>query len=121
MRQHKSAVLLAAIVIVHAIRINYQITQHVSDVNDSTASGPGNNATFACDEGGGMSLQPPLLSHDSAAHHTRKDAIPQNIFLPCVNKHTGRRGDKPVSCGDGTASQEAPQQLRWGFELPESG
>ena len=39
----------------HAIRISYQITQHVSDV---TAFSRVNNATFACDAVGGGSLQP---------------------------------------------------------------
>ncbi len=51
----------------------------------------------------------------------RKDADPQNRFLSCGNEHTGRRGDKPASCGDDTALQEAPQQLRRECELPESG
>ncbi len=115
MRQHKSAVLPFAHV--HAIRISYQTTQHVSDV---TACSRDNNAPFACDVGGGSSLQ---RHHDKAAHHTRKDAIHPNLFLPCGNKHsdTGRRDDKPVSCEDDTASQEAPQQLRREFELPDSG
>ncbi len=99
---------LQVVALVHAIRISYQITQHVSDVAGGSY---GNNATFACDAGGGSGLQPPLLSRDSAAHHTSKDAIPQHHFLPRVNKHTGRRGDKSVSCEDDTASQEAPQQL----------
>ena len=116
MQQHKSAVLQVALV--HAIRISYQITQHVSDV---TASGPGNNATFARDAVGGSSLQPPLLSHDSAAHRTRNDAIRPNHFCLCVNVHTGRRDDKSVSCEDDAASQEAPRQLRRECELPESG
>ena len=114
--RHKSAVLQVALV--HAIRISYQITQHVSDV---TASGRGNNATFACNAGGGSSLQQHLLSHDSAAHHTLKDAVHPNRFRLCANAHTGRRGDKYVSCEDDTASQEAPQQRRRECELPESG
>ncbi len=116
MRQPKSADLPVALV--HALRISYQITQHVSDVTNRSGR---NNATFACDAGGGSSRQPPLLSHESAAHHTRKDEIPPNHFLPRVVAHTGRRADKPVSCGDDTASQEAPQQLRRECELPESG
>ncbi len=98
---------LQVVALVHAIRISYQITQHVCDV----AGGSYVTEPFACDAGGGSGLQPHLLSPDSAAHHTRKDAIPQHHFLPCVNKHTGRRGDKSVSCEDDTASQEAPQQL----------
>ena len=73
MLQHKSAVLPVALV--HAIRISYQITQHVSDVAVISRV---DNATFACDAGGGSSLQP---HHDSAAHHTRNDAIHPNIFL----------------------------------------
>ena len=112
MRQ-QSAVLPVALV--HAIRISYQMTQHVSDV---TASRPVNNATFAFDAGGGSSLQ---RHHDKAAHHTRKDAIHPNRFRLCANAHTGRRGDKSVSCEDDTASQEAPQQLRRECELPECG
>ena len=103
MRQ-QSAVLPVSLA--HAIRISYQITQHVSDV---TASGRANNATIASNAAGGSSLQ---RHHDKTAHRTRKDAIHPNRFLPCVNKHTGRRGDKSVSCEDDTASQEAPQQLR---------
>ena len=99
----------------HAIRISYQITQHVSDV---TAFSRVNNATFVCDAGGGSCLQ---RRHDQTAHHTRKDAMHPNPFLPCSNKHTGRRGDIPVNCEDETASQEAPQQIRRDFELPESG
>jgi hypothetical protein len=51
-----------------------------------------------------------------------KHAISQNHFLPCVSKHTGRRSDESVSCGDDAASQEAPQQLRRESEFfPESG
>ena len=113
--RHQSAVLLVALA--HAIRISYQITQHVSDV---TACSRGNNVTFTSDTVGGGSLQ---RHHDKAAHHTRKDAIHPYLFLPCGNKHsdTGRRDDKPVSCEDDTASQEAPQQLRREFELPDSG
>jgi hypothetical protein len=126
MRQHKSAVLHVA-AIVHEIRISYQITQNVSDV---TSSDRIQNITSACDASGGIDAgccrlshrrQPPLLSHDNAAHHTRNDAIDPNPFLPCVNVHTGRRGDKSVSCEDDTASQEAPQQLRRERELHESG
>jgi hypothetical protein len=116
MQQHKISILPVALVL--AIRISYQITQHVSDV---TASSRGNDATFACDAVGGGSLQPPLLSHDSAAHHTRNDAIRPNHFGLCVNVHTGRRDDKSVSCEDDTALQEAPQQLRRECELPETG
>ncbi len=114
MRQ-QSAVLPVALV--HAIRISYQITQHVSDVTIFTAV---NNATFAFDAVGGSSLQ---RHHDKtkAAHHTRKDAIYQNRFLPCANAHNGRRGGKSVSCEDDTASWEAPQQRRRECELPESG
>ncbi len=119
MRQQQSAV-LRFVALVHAIRVSYQIAQHVSDV---TAFSRSNNATFACDAGGGSSLQQQLLSQDKAAHHTRKDAIPQNNFLLNLHVmvHTGRRGDKSVSCGDDKASQEAPQQLRRESEVPEFG
>ncbi len=116
MQQHKSAVLPVALV--HAIRISYQMTQHVSDV---TAFSRGNNASFACDAGGGICLQQHLLSHDKAAHRTRTDAMHPNISLLCANVNTGRRGNKSVSCGDDKASQEAPEQLRRECELPESG
>ena len=44
-----------------------------------------------------------------------------NLFLPCGNKHTGSRGDMAGSCEDDTAKQEAPQQIRRKFKLPESG
>jgi hypothetical protein len=73
------------------------------------------------DVSGGSSLQPRFLSHDSAAHHSRKDAIHPSHFRLCIYVNTGRQGDKPVSCEDDTASQEAPQQLRRECELPESG
>ena len=106
------------VALVHAIRISYQITQHVSDV---TAFRPVNNATFACDAAGSGSLQPPLLSHNSAAHHTPNDAIHPIFFLLWVNVHAVRRESKSVSCVDDTASQEAPQQLRRECELPECG
>jgi hypothetical protein len=106
MQQQKSAVLRVSLV--HAICTRYYITQHVSDVASCSR---GNDASFACDAGGGSSLQPHLLSHDNAAHHARKDAIPPNHFRPCGNEHTGRRGDECVSCGNSTAAQEAPQQL----------
>ena len=71
--------------------------------------------------GGSISLQPHLLFHDKAAHHTRKDSIPPNHFLPCVIVHTGRRKDKSVRCDDDTASQEALQPLRRENELRECG
>jgi hypothetical protein len=108
MRQQQSAV-LHFVALVHAIRVSYQIAQHVSDV---TAFSRSNNATFACDAGGGSSLQQHLFSQDKSAHHTRKDAIPQKQILLHDIVHTGRRSDKSVSCGDDKASQEAPQQLR---------
>ncbi len=92
-----------------------EITQHVSDV---TALSRGNNATFACDAGSGSSLQ---WHHGKASHHTRKDAIHPKHFRLCINVLTGRGGDKSVSCGNDTASQEAPPQLRRECELPESG
>jgi hypothetical protein len=46
---------------------------------------------LACDAGGESILQPHIISHDKAAHHTRNDTISQNHFLPCGNEHTGRR------------------------------
>ena len=116
MRQHKSAVLQVALV--HAIRISYQITQHVSDV---TAFSRVNNATFACDAGGGICLQQHLLSHDKAAHRTRTHAMHPILLRLNANVNTGRRGNKSLSCGDDKASQEAPEQLRRECELPECG
>ena len=112
--RHQSAVLPVALV--HATRISYQITQHVSDV---AAFSRGNNATFACDAGGGICLQQHLLSHDKAAHRTRTHAMhPSNLRLN-ANVNTGRRGNKSLSGGDDKASQEAPEQLRRECELPE--
>ena len=116
MQLQKSAVL--RVTLAHAIRMRYYITQHVNDI---AACNRGNNASFACDASGGSSLQPRLLSHDNDAHHARKDAIPPNHFRPCGDKHTGRRGDECASCGDGTAAQEAPQQLWRECELPGCG
>ena len=81
-------------------------TKHNIDV---TSGSPGKNAFLgvALDAGCSRSLQPHLRSHDKASHHTRKDAIPPNQV--CVIAHTGRRGDKPVSCGDDTACSEVEE------------
>ncbi len=66
-------------------------------------------------------MQQHLLSHDNDPHHARKDALAPNYFRTCGNGHAGRRGDECVSCGDGTAAQEAPQQLWRECELPGCG